>query len=355
MAAKVERTFSGTLSQSVVVCMLALFVVLSVVAMFTTVAVSDEIVWIGMTAKPLNAEAAAALGISGYAGGVIVGEVDGIAQRAGIRHGDVLLGINGHPVQDLVDLARLAGETDISRGGAQLDIIRQGARIPVFVLPPGELVQLPGPTVPQGAARALAAIDRGWLGIDAETFTAGEGGALGIPAGVGGVLIDGVARGGLAERVGLAVNDVIVSLNGQRIDAAADLWNTLAGLNAGVGVELGVYRGGRLLSIALSAVSGTLVGGFPGRMGGGGLGPGGFVFCPNGSGTFVGGFPAARGAGPSAAPAWGAGRGRMGGWGLGPGGLLVCPSCGTRVAHQRGVPGFTVPCPSCGTVMMRAQ
>ena len=47
---------------------------------------------------------------------------------------------------------------------------------------------------------------------------------------------------------------------------------------------------------------------------------------------------------------WG---GRMGGWGLGPGGFMVCPNCGTKVPHQIGVPAYTVSCPGCGTQMMR--
>jgi len=47
---------------------------------------------------------------------------------------------------------------------------------------------------------------------------------------------------------------------------------------------------------------------------------------------------------------WG---GRMGGWGMGPGGFLVCPNCGTQVPHQRGIPAYTVNCPNCGTQMMR--
>ena len=325
MAVKAEGTFSGILSQSVVVCLLVLFVAVAVVAMFATVGVNDEVVWIGMTARALDAETAAALGIPHDMGGVVVGEADGIAQKAGIRHGDVVLGVNGEPVRGMADFAQLVRRADLPKQGAQLDIVRGGVRMPVFVLPPGEPVQLPAPAVPQVAARAPAVIDRRWLGIDAETFTAGEGRALGIPAGVGGVLIDGVARGSMAEQAGLAANDVIVSLNGRRIDTAADLWSVLAGLNGGDAVELGIYRSGQLLSVALSAASGAL----------------------------VGGFPAARAAGRPAAPAW-SGRGRTGGWGQGPGGFLVCPGCGTRVAHQRGVPGYSVPCPSCGTLMVRA-
>jgi S1-C subfamily serine protease len=47
---------------------------------------------------------------------------------------------------------------------------------------------------------------------------------------------------------------------------------------------------------------------------------------------------------------WG---GRMGGWGMGPAGYLVCPNCGTQVPHQTGVPAYTVSCPNCGTQMIR--
>ncbi|MHC4502158.1 MAG: PDZ domain-containing protein [Planctomycetota bacterium] len=324
MAVKAERTFSGIVGQSVVVCLLVVFVAVAVVAMFATVGGNDEVVWIGMTARALDAETAAALGIPHGMGGVVVGEVDGIAQKAGVRHGDVVLGVNGEPIRGMADFAQLVRRADLPGQGAQLDIIRGGARMPVFVLPPGEPARLPPPVVTQGAAGAPAVMDRRWLGVDAETFAAGEGRALGIPAGVGGVLIDGVARGSMAEQAGLNSNDVIVSLNGQKIDTAADLWGILADLNRGDAVELGIYRDGRLLSVALSTASGAL----------------------------VGGFPATRAAGRTAAPAWN-GRGRMGGWGLGPGGFLVCPGCGTRVARPRGVPGYSVPCPSCGTLMVR--
>jgi S1-C subfamily serine protease len=313
MASDKRRAFSGTFSQYVVVCLLALFIVMTLTAMFSTVGVSDETVWIGITADPLDAETAAALGIPIDMGGVVVREVDGIAKKAGVRHGDVLLGINGNTLRDTADFAKLADRTNLLGAGAQLDIIRQGARIPVFISPnggPPAPLRAPGWAPPGEVVTSPVVIDRQWLGIDAETFTAAEGRALGIPAGVGGVLLDGVAAGGQAQRAGLTVDDVIVSVNGRKTDTTADLWRVLAGLDGAGLVELSLYRRGRLVSVALPTTAGALVGGFPGRMGG-----------------VV----------------------------LGPVGSLVCPSCGTRVAHQRAVPCFTVPCPSCGTLMTRAQ
>lgn len=64
---------------------------------------------------------------------------------------------------------------------------------------------------------------------------------------------------------------------------------------------------------------------------------------PRGDGRGFGGGGLGRGGGHS----------RMGGMGLGSGGDCVCPSCGTTVAHQRGIPCYQMTCPKCGTKMTR--
>jgi len=60
------------------------------------------------------------------------------------------------------------------------------------------------------------------------------------------------------------------------------------------------------------------------------------------------------GLGPFRRPGRG-GRGRMGGFGLGPGGFCICPNCGEKIPHQRGIPCYTVKCPNCGAPMTRAM
>ncbi|MHC4695781.1 MAG: PDZ domain-containing protein [Planctomycetota bacterium] len=310
MADSVKHTFTGFLSQLVVVCLLAVFILLVLVAMYTTSSGATEMSWIGMTVEPLGAETAAALGIPGNAGGVIVGEVEGMAARAGIRHGDVVQRINGQLVQDMAGFVGLTKRTELSKGGVQVVVNRRGIQTPVFVYPAGGAAPALGQAAPGGGGQALAGIDRRWLGIEAETLAAGEARGLGIPAGVAGVLVDTVAKGSKAQQAGLVNNDVIVSVNGKRTDSTVRLWGILGGLGVGDPVELSVYRNGQLKFISLPTASGTLAGGFPGR---------------------------------------------MGGQGLGPGGMLACPQCGTKVIHQRGVACNTVPCPACGTQMVRAQ
>ncbi len=310
MTNSAKHTFTGFLSQLVVVCLLAVFIFMALVAMYTTSAVANELGWIGMTVEPLEAEAAAALGIPRDVGGVFVAEVDGLAARAGIRHGDVVQRINGRIVQDMVGFADLTKGIELSPGGVQIVVNRWGIQMPVFVYPAGAAAPALRQATPGIGGQPLAGIDQRWLGIDAETLAAGEARAMGIPAGVAGVLVDAVTRGGKAQQAGLVNNDVIVSVNGTRTDSTAGLWGILSGLGVGDPVELSIYRNGQLRSVSLPTASGAFAAGVPGRMGG-------QVF--------------------------------------GPGGMLACPRCGTKVMHQRGVGSFNVPCPSCGTRMIQTQ
>lgn len=41
--------------------------------------------------------------------------------------------------------------------------------------------------------------------------------------------------------------------------------------------------------------------------------------------------------------------------GAGPSGNCVCPACGTKTAHQRGVPCSSLTCPKCGMKMVRGR
>jgi len=72
---------------------------------------------------------------------------------------------------------------------------------------------------------------------------------------------------------------------------------------------------------------------------------------PRGDGT----GPYGQGPGTGRGLGRGGGRGRMDGNrpGAGPSGNCVCPSCGTKIAHQAGVPCYDVGCPECGAKMIR--
>ena len=60
----------------------------------------------------------------------------------------------------------------------------------------------------------------------------------------GGLLVSGVAADAAADRAGLLVGDVIVSIDDARIQHADDLQDRLAALKAGGTITLGLVRAG---------------------------------------------------------------------------------------------------------------
>src|SRR5690606_37949569 len=78
---------------------------------------------LGVTVRPLSPDVRAA---SGLHSGLLVGDADGAAARAGIRPGDVILAINGTPVKDPEQLQRLVSGSQkqiallVQRGASRL-------------------------------------------------------------------------------------------------------------------------------------------------------------------------------------------------------------------------------------------
>jgi serine protease Do len=78
---------------------------------------------LGLALRPINEREAAHLGV---AGGLVVESVNGLAARAGLRSGDVILSLNNQPVttpEQFRQLAEKAGKRFallIQRGGARL-------------------------------------------------------------------------------------------------------------------------------------------------------------------------------------------------------------------------------------------
>ncbi|MFC1587682.1 PDZ domain-containing protein [Planctomycetota bacterium] len=241
-----QQVFNRFPNQLVIMCVMAILIVIVFFAMFTSSEMIGPMKWIGMTVITLKPETASEMGIDSYADGVIVEQSNGLAAQSGIRRGDLLLNINGLPVRDMASFAELAGKTDLSKSGAQLVVIRHGVQIPVNIAP--------GQTVQGSNEHPFRNVDQQWLGIDADTLTAVEARALGIPSGIEGVLLDSVTPNSRAEQAGLNVNDVIVSVNSQKIDTVTDLWNTLCSLHPDDQLHFSVYRNGHLTPVTLSKI-----------------------------------------------------------------------------------------------------
>lgn len=100
-------------------------------------------------------------------------------------------------------------------------------------------------------------VSRGMLGVVIEPIDAGEARALGL-ANSNGALVNSVEPGSAAERGGIEIGDVIVSVNGRAVATSADLPPMVGMLPPGTKAKVGVIRDGkpRELAVTLGALPG---------------------------------------------------------------------------------------------------
>jgi serine protease Do len=87
--------------------------------------------------------------------------------------------------------------------------------------------------------RSGSRIERGWLGVSVEDSTSG-------------VTIAGVERGSPAARAGVRQGDMIVSVNGERIETSRGLIRTVAAVAPGKDVKLSIRRQGRDMDVSVT-------------------------------------------------------------------------------------------------------
>ena len=83
-------------------------------------------------------------------------------------------------------------------------------------------------------------VERGWLGVSVQDIVAEEG-----RSGRRGVIIAGVERNSPAGRAGLRQGDLVVAINGDRVETSRALVRTVAGFPPGQTLRLTVVREGR--------------------------------------------------------------------------------------------------------------
>ncbi len=174
--------------------------------------------WAGLVVSELSKELAARYDIPQGEKGVCVVMVHEQALNSGIKAGDLLKSINGAPVASVSSFLRVARGVDV-REGALLDIIRNGGPLYVTLHDRPGLhgkikrylgleAQYASPVALRTPAQAAAVpAETVWLGVELEP-------------GPGGIFIDDVPIGSLAEKAGFKAGDKITAIDGQK---AADM------------------------------------------------------------------------------------------------------------------------------------
>ena len=177
---------------------------------------------LGVAAQDLTPDLAAAFGIS-ERGGAVVAQVgaDTPASRAGLKVGDVIVGVNGRAIRDAAGVRNAVG---LVRVGSEvvIEVLRDGRRLSLQArVESGERAALEGERVDRRLAGALFAV-------------------VELKGGAAAVAVAKVTPGTPAARAGLRRGDRIATLNRRPVDSIESLTAAARGANQ---LLLNIQRG----------------------------------------------------------------------------------------------------------------
>ncbi|MGZ5861681.1 MAG: DegQ family serine endoprotease [Methyloceanibacter sp.] len=196
--------------------------------------------WLGASLQPVTSDIADSLGLDRPSGALVKDvHANGPAARAGIHAGDVIVSIDGKPVQD-PQAFQYRFATKGLGGSADLSVVRKGQPVKATVAliaavedPPRDMRDLSGNHPLAGAKVAnLSPAVATELGLDDE----GRG-----------VVVLEVEEKTPAQRLGVQRGDVIVGINNSKVGSVAELVTALTPSRGGW--RLSLERGGRLFNL----------------------------------------------------------------------------------------------------------
>jgi serine protease Do len=220
--------------------------------------------YLGVTFQMITPEIAAQEGITGTTG-ALVREVaaDGPAAKAGLKQGDVVIAVNGQPVDEANDLrARVAAfEPDdeitltVVQGTANGPTDQRDVKVTLGERPAGQsfsfempfeldengMPKLPFDGLPAQPDVAPAAKGP-FLGVEYELITA-EVAAREAITGTQGALIRTVVADSPAAKAGLKAGDVISAVDGKTIDETNNLSTIVLSHKVGDEITLTIVKG----------------------------------------------------------------------------------------------------------------
>jgi serine protease Do len=180
--------------------------------------------WLGVLLQPVSAEVAEGLGLAREGGSLVANvEPDSPAAKAGLRPGDVVLAVNGKPLDSVKALARAVADT---RPGSTLtlEVSREQKTRDLTVVigsPPGD-----GQVASTGDPAGAGGTPR--LGLALAPLTPEMRAQYGIYKGREGVVVARVERDSPAAKAGIRPGSLISMVGQQPVSAPEDVVKAVA-------------------------------------------------------------------------------------------------------------------------------
>jgi Do/DeqQ family serine protease len=203
--------------------------------------------WLGAKTDPVTGDIAKSLGL-GAPVGALVSDIypSGPGARAGVRIGDVIVGLDGAAVSDPANLNYLVA-TKRPGEDAKVELLRDGKRLVV------DARVEPPPATPAKDEQLLAG-DTPLAGVTVVNLSpavADEVGADPFLKG-GGVLISNVAARGYAAAAGFRPGDIVRDVNGQDVGSVSQLRQLLSAGAKGMW-SVTIQRGAQVITARFRA------------------------------------------------------------------------------------------------------
>jgi len=190
--------------------------------------------YLGFYPQDLSGAMAKEFGYTGGGTGAVVNTVEPgtPAAKAGLKRGDIILALNGAPVNGAGDLrARIANTSPGTT--VQLKVFRDGKTFDmpatVGLLPESANANPGGQSEEEGGQPSEGNIGKAMEGVRLETLTPDIAQELRMPMGTKGVVVDSVDQNSAAAEAGLGRGDVIQEANHKPVTNMTDFRGAIAG------------------------------------------------------------------------------------------------------------------------------